>query len=526
MKYSKISLWWTIPAVYLILLASSWGVQHYFPITEKPYKFEQKQQITDGSDEIELRYYHLPGIRNSGTVLLVPDVLYANDFILPLAHSLQQNYDVIIPHYPDSATTGKPVSHSVRSRANQVQALLETVSGPVHVIGHGYGGLVAAELLSRADHPSENIMSLTLLSSFGVQELNFLGNHTLNKSLYSLLYPVVGVYKYAVPHFGSFYRQPLNSSYVRSKTEMDQRSIREKLQNIDLPALVLHAQHDRYVPLATGVESHRLLAQSYFVTEDARHWDIEDQPQIWVRHLNWFFNLVQNGYAPGREQASAERIAFSQEPFDADEMETIGGWALVIIILLLALSTLISEDLSCIAGGLVVASGLIDFWFAVLGCFLGILIADVSTYFMGRWVGRPVLNWIPFRWLIKKKDMQRIEQMFEMRGVEIIFVTRFLPGTRFPAYLAAGILETDFKVFLGYFVVAIALWTPMLVGISAIIGQPMIQYLEIYQDYALWIVLGLALMIYSIIKIVLPLATVKGRREVYVKWHRMKEKYL
>jgi len=206
-------------------------------------------------------------------------------------------------------------------------------------------------------------------------------------------------------------------------------------------------------------------------------------------------------------------------------MDSIGGWTLFIIILLLAVSTIISEDLACIAGGLIVASGVIDFWFAVLGCFSGILIADVSIYLMGRWIGSPVLRWVPFRWFIKREDVERAKRLFRMRGAEIIFITRFLPGTRLPTYLVAGMLKTKFPYFLGYFLLAITIWTPMLVGLSALIGQPMLHYLQVYQDYAMWILPVIILVIYLIIKFIMPLTTVSGRRRFLVKWERFKERY-
>ena len=44
-------------------------------------------------------------------------------------------------------------------------------------------------------------------------------------------------------------------------------------------------------------------------------------------------------------------------------------------------------------------------------------------------------------------------------------------GTRLPTYFAAGMLHTSFWRFTGYFFVACALWTPLLVGLSAAVGE-------------------------------------------------------
>jgi membrane protein DedA with SNARE-associated domain len=149
------------------------------------------------------------------------------------------------------------------------------------------------------------------------------------------------------------------------------------------------------------------------------------------------------GVADTRSAAENERKNWPAKPFDAESMDTIGGWTLLIIVILLAFITLINEDIACIGAGLIVASGVLDFWIAVLGCFIGILISDTAIYLMGRWIGSPVLKWIPFKWFIKKEDMDRAERMFRMKGIGIIFAARFLPGTRLPTYLVAGMLKNQ-----------------------------------------------------------------------------------
>ncbi|MEX2435542.1 MAG: VTT domain-containing protein, partial [Balneolaceae bacterium] len=345
-----------------------------------------------------------------------------------------------------------------------------------------------------------------------------------NKSLYSLLYPVVLAYEYLIPHFGWFYQQSLDKTLIYTNMQLDQRNIRDKLKQVDLPVLVLHALDDRYVPLSAGEENHRLLPQSYFITEKARHLDIKDEPGLWSKHIEWFIKLAEEGRADTRLDAGPDRIAYSEEPFDPQKMDTISGWGLAMIMLLLAIISLVSEDLSCIAGGLVVASGILDFEYALLACFAGIFLADINIYFLGRWVGRPITGWIPFKWFIQEADIERMEELYEMRGVEIIFASRFLPGTRFPAYLAAGLLRINFLFFLGYFLLSLIIWTPLMVWLSALIGQPMLSYLDLYQDYAIWIILAIILILYGIFKVLIPLSTVKGRRKLVTKWKLMKEK--
>ena len=69
-------------------------------------------------------------------------------------------------------------------------------------------------------------------------------------------------------------------------------------------------------------------------------------------------------------------------------------------------ATLVSEDLTCVASGLLVAQGRIDLFTAVLACFLGILIGDALLFWAGRILGRPWLRRRPLKWFL---DEQRIE---------------------------------------------------------------------------------------------------------------------
>lgn len=527
MEFLKITTFRVIIIIYLLMMAISYWVQFTFPADEKPHKYQKELLLNVDDREIKLEYLQITGEASNRPLVMLPDYLDNPEILLPLAESLSDSFDVYIPLYPEKDVDGSSVSHSLDFRARVIDEFSGSVTqSAVDLLGYGYGGLVAFTLFDETAPDSEQYRSLILLSSFGPVELHFLGNHTINRSLYTLLYPAVTLVKYFTPHMGWFDRQPFQYSFIKTLRAMDQRDIRDHIRQVGQPVLILHPTSDNYVSLSVSEENHRLLPQSYLITHEGGHDLIKKSPELWSTQIEFFIGQIERGEAETRAAADRVRIEMSEAPFDAGDMDTISGWTLFIIILLLAIFTMISEDLACIAGGLIVATGVLDFWFAVLGCFAGILTADVMIYLMGRWIGSPVLGWIPFRWFIKSKDVKRAERLFSMRGAEIIFITRFLPGTRFPTYLVAGMLKTKFLYFLGYFVLAIALWTPMLVGISALIGKPMMQYLQVYQEYTLLILPVIFLVIYLVIKFITPLTTVTGRRKLLVKWGRFKERYL
>ena len=84
-------------------------------------------------------------------------------------------------------------------------------------------------------------------------------------------------------------------------------------------------------------------------------------------------------------------LAESAPPFDPSSVPPASGLALVVVIGLIAAATLISEDLTCIAVGLLVARGSIGFLPGTLACFLGIFVGDMLLYAAGRYLGRPVV---------------------------------------------------------------------------------------------------------------------------------------
>lgn len=112
--------------------------------------------------------------------------------------------------------------------------------------------------------------------------------------------------------------------------------------------------------------------------------------------------------------------------------------AALVIILLIALSTLISEDLACVGAGLMAAKGIISYGDAALAAFIGIFIGDLLLYALGRYVARPAMKRVPFKWIFREQAIRQSSEWFTERGPMVILLSRFLPGSRFPTYVAAG----------------------------------------------------------------------------------------
>ena len=142
----------------------------------------------------------------------------------------------------------------------------------------------------------------------------------------------------------------------------------------------------------------------------------------------------------------------------------------------LGVATFASEDLTTIFAGLLVAKGELGFWTALAGCTLGIWIGDGLLWLLGRTVGRPALRLPILRRLIQPWQLARAERWFARRGLRVVVISRFLPGSRLPAFFAAGLLGARASWFLGWALLAALAWTPLLIGAS-IVAAPRIEAL-------------------------------------------------
>jgi membrane protein DedA with SNARE-associated domain/pimeloyl-ACP methyl ester carboxylesterase len=511
---------------YLILLGMSWFVQIAYPPVDFPGKFEKSTVLQVSGQNVEITYQELGtdigGENEKPKLIILPDIYYRSNAILPIAESLQDSFHIFLPEIVEFQQGPSSEKFTIDHKLNLLKQFIDKLNiKEFHLMGHGYSGYLSLRAASELD----SINSLTLIGSIGAQELRFLGNHYINRSLYSLVRPVVSFYRFAFPHFGWYNSLNFSLEYVDAIRYLDQRDFREIVKHIDQPVLILHDIKDHNVPQYTAKETHRVIPQSKLVLlKDVQNKEILADEK-WSSESSQFLRQVESGDGVSRRSATEQRVQQAKEPFDSEDVEALGGKAFFTIFILIMALTIFSEDLSVIAAGLLTAAGIFPFMYAVLSCFLGILIIDTNIYWLGKKVGNPILNKVPFKWMIKEEDLNRAQNLYDMYGMELLFVARFIPGARFPTYFSAGLLRSKFKIFFTYFALSVAIWTPLLVGITVLIGQPMLEYLTVYQDYAIWILVITILVIYLIFKVGIPLTTVRGRRRLLVKWSRFIQRF-
>jgi membrane protein DedA with SNARE-associated domain len=191
------------------------------------------------------------------------------------------------------------------------------------------------------------------------------------------------------------------------------------------------------------------------------------------------------------------------------------------LVLLLAVSTFVSEDLTCVAAGVLAAQGRASFALAAGGCLLGIYAGDLLIFLAGRFLGRPALGRAPLKRLIKPEDVERSSAWFGRRGAAVVLLSRFLPGTRVATYFAAGVLDMSFWKFSLYLFIAAAVWTPMLVGLSMLLGAEVIKSSLAAGQGAVVKALLSGIVALILVKLIVRLSGFRGRRLLLSRWRRL-----
>lgn len=438
-----------------------------------------------------------------------------------LAPRLGERHDVVVPDMLGfgSSTLDVP-DHGCRAQAAAMLDLLDALDVDVaHVVGYSLGGGVAIEM---TDLAPRRVASITLFSSIGVQELELLGDHHLNHALHALQHGAVWLALNVVPHFGAWDGRALGYGYTLSFHDTDQRPLRAALRRYAGPMLVLHGEHDPLVPPEAALEHHRIVPQSELVMMDASHFlPFRDDHDVHAT-IGDFVTRVEAGEAIVRATADPARVATAAVPYDPASAPAAEGFFLVVIMLLLVVSTFVSEDLTCLAAGVMVGAGRLPFLHATAACFVGIFVGDVALYFAGRWLGRPAVERAPLRWVLTPGSVASAERFFATRGTTAVFVSRFVPGFRLPTYFAAGVARQSLLRFAVAFAIACALWTPILVGIAALVGNEARAWFESFGAAAPLVVIGALVAVWVAIRWLVPLTTQRGRRLVRGRWLRLR----
>ncbi len=471
-----------------------------------------------GSDPVTMAFTDTGG---TGPVLLLlhgsPLPSPAFDRIKPY---LEDGYRLIIPDLPGFGGSSRRIpDYSVAAHGQYVVALLDSLDiASAHFVAYSMSGGVTLEAYGIAP---ERVASAVMLSAIGVQELELLGSYQLNHAVHAVQLGFLWVLQEGIPHFGRMDGAIINKAYARNFFDTDQRPLRSLLTRFEPPMLILHGVDDHFVPPAAALEHARIVPHSRLERLDGGHMLLFTEPEMVAGSILAFVHQVEEGAAPTLSDAQPPRRMAARASFDPTSVPKAGGLTLFILFLLIVLATFFSEDLTCIGSGMLVAQGTIGFIPATLACLTGIVAGDMGLYLLGKLARRATRGSRIFRFIIKKEQIQRGAKWLDENGPVVIVTSRFLPGTRLPTYTSAGFFGLGLARFSLYFLASAMLWTPILVGLSVIVGESFLGLFDTYQRFAMPLLLTIIAVVWVAVRMAPRLSSHRGRRLLLSRWRRL-----
>ena len=145
------------------------------------------------------------------------------------------------------------------------------------------------------------------------------------------------------------------------------------------------------------------------------------------------------------------------------------------------LLSFISEDAATISSALSIFGGPISWPLGFAACFAGIWLGDLGLYSLARYAGKNVLG---SRWLARLADpvtITRCEKTFAQNSAFALIASRFVPGTRLPTYVAAGLFAMPAGRFALITAIGALLWISVFFALTKLLGSHAVAWFTFTQ---------------------------------------------
>jgi len=145
------------------------------------------------------------------------------------------------------------------------------------------------------------------------------------------------------------------------------------------------------------------------------------------------------------------------------------------------LLSFISEDAATISSALSIFGGPISWPLGFAACFAGIWLGDLGLYSLARYAGKNVLG---SRWLARLADpvtITRCEKTFAQNSAFALIASRFVPGTRLPTYVAAGLFAIPAGRFALITAIGALLWISVFFALTKLLGSHAVAWFTFTQ---------------------------------------------
>ena len=134
------------------------------------------------------------------------------------------------------------------------------------------------------------------------------------------------------------------------------------------------------------------------------------------------------------------------------------------------------EDGATLLAATLSAGGSLDARIGLLSTFLGIWVGDMGLYGLGSSFGRRTVQW---RWLqkyLRPESLVKAETWLAKHGSFALVMSRAIPGSRLPLYVAAGALRLPVRLFAKTTAICSAVWVSAIFAIWRFAPQMSLGY--------------------------------------------------
>jgi membrane protein DedA with SNARE-associated domain len=167
--------------------------------------------------------------------------------------------------------------------------------------------------------------------------------------------------------------------------------------------------------------------------------------------------------------------------------------AYLVLFLLAAFGSPLTEDVLLLIGGYLIGAGVFRWPLALPVSVVGVVSTDLLMYWLGRKIRRHSLRRGLVRRFVRPGRLRAATRWFARFGDRVIFLARLVPGTRLVVFVSAGVRGMPIARFVAYDAAACLIWAPALLAIGAVLGERIggiSSVLKWLGDHVLWFVLG------------------------------------
>jgi membrane protein DedA with SNARE-associated domain len=141
------------------------------------------------------------------------------------------------------------------------------------------------------------------------------------------------------------------------------------------------------------------------------------------------------------------------------------------------------SDVVTVIGGSFIATGAINFFFALGFSTLGSIIGFIVMFYIGSTVDKKVIHSGRFKY-IPVDSIDKVEKWFRKYGYFVIVANRFMPGTRAVISFFAGISNLDPKRTITLCFISALLWNAIMLYLGLVFGDNVAKVDEYLTTYS------------------------------------------